>query len=199
MISKKNRLAGFVADSYFASAQILLTTLNDYVVDNKSLDGLINSPHHLLYPAIFNFKNGTELWLKNLQLIIIGESDKNSHDLLRLIRSLNDAILATSHKNKDVILSKLQIIKERVLAYHNGSYLGADGKKPDTKNEAERYPEAKKDNVYCPVDYLSFQAADHEKVKNITIKTIKDVELIKQEIMSVFFNFIDNKDSKLNI
>ncbi|MEI7620621.1 MAG: hypothetical protein WCJ57_03585, partial [Candidatus Falkowbacteria bacterium] len=61
MPTKKNKLPGFVADSYFDSSKIILNQLIPYINKNQPLKDVV-SPYHLLYPAIFNFKNGIELW-----------------------------------------------------------------------------------------------------------------------------------------
>ena len=178
-MTKKHRLPGFVADSYLSSAYILANQLLLYIDENKPLDYLI-SPHHLIYPLVFNFKNGIELWLKNLQTIYLGDSTKTSHDLVDLVDSLILEVDKNNGKNKKLALEYLHRIKEIILPYYDGSYLGAGGSMPDRKNESERYPESKSPNVYCPADLLSFRIEDHKKVRGICLGIKENIEHLKK-------------------
>jgi hypothetical protein len=187
---KKHRLPGFVADSYLDSSKIILNQLSQYINENQSLED-VTSPYHLIYPAIFNFKNGIELWLKNLQQNIIGKADTTTHNPVVLIDSLIITIFTGDAKNKELILGYLKSARKLLMPYYDGSYLGISGKTPDRNNEAERFPEAKFPDVYCPVDSLSFQKEDKIKVNSIVTKSLKDINDFKKEVMSIFFAFND--------
>ena len=182
---KKRRLPGFVADSYLATAKILLERLIEYIEKNKPIEEG-SSPHHLLYPAIFCFKHGAELWLKNIQLIVNKKPNDKTHDIIELTKFLAGEISIGETKNRLQAVNHLKIIMEIMFPYYTGSYLGADNKKPDINNEAERFPQSKNLEVYCPADYLSFKVEDNNRVKKIAAQTLNDIKSFKEQIMDLF-------------
>jgi len=171
---------GYIAYAYFYSAMLISKQIDSWLSD-EPLDCDDVSPHHLLYPMVFSFKNGMELILKKMQKNLWGCYDNNTHNFLTLINRLTKYNFDS--KNRKSILGALESIKNIFMPYYTGTYLGANGQEPDINNEAERFPEAKHENVYCPNDTLTFQVNDNKKIEEINSKFQEDMKQIKENLM----------------
>jgi hypothetical protein len=108
--------------------------------------------HELLYPIVFNFKQGLEIYIKGLGAIDAHGEYTFSHDLKLLIDENVKKVRGTKSES---IWNKLKTdIWPTCRKYYYGTYITSnpDENHPDTKNEAERYPEAGNKNCYSTPD-----------------------------------------------
>jgi HEPN domain-containing protein len=105
------------------------------------------SPHanyELIFPIVYNFKHGIELYLKGLGNYKFGVY-KQSHDLKELFDFI---INKDKEKGKNNFKNLYDLTWIVIKKYYYGTYMPSvkDKNFSDKKNEAERYPEYK--NAY---------------------------------------------------
>ena len=127
-----------ISQSYFQcalmNARILKEKLRNFAITESSpLDFCLKKIYgdypqehaYLIFPIIFNFKHGIEIYLKSIIGIKNSEFDKN-HNLLDLLETAN----IRDEKSKCIIRK-----------YAFGHLLLSRNDKCDIKNEFERYPQ----------------------------------------------------------
>lgn len=135
-------------DAYIATALHLCQQINlngdseNIVMDSSFFRGLTRSSHpnyELIFPIIFNLKHGIELYLKGLGCI-----DHHSYRTIHDFHELFDFIIGEASVKNAAHLKKMKdetwgTIKK----YYYGTYIPSNTieSKPDTMNDAERYPE----------------------------------------------------------
>jgi HEPN domain-containing protein len=142
-----------------------------------------HSSYEFLYPIIFNFKHGLELYIKGLGAVDShGEYDGN-HDLRKLLEeNVKKSIGTPTSQIWDTLKNN---IWDTVSKYYYGTYLDNvdSNAHPDTKNEAERYPEQTNRTCYKIEDIYKF--VDNEFILNVKsdINTVKSfLEQAKRDI-----------------
>ncbi len=127
-----------ISQSYFQcalmGARILNKRLNKFAITEGSPSEYClkeiygdyrQEPAFLIFPILFNFKHGIEIYLKSIIGIVNSEFPKN-HDLLNLL---------------DRASIKDEKIKNVIRKYAFGYLLLPMNKKCDTENQFERYPQ----------------------------------------------------------
>jgi len=102
-----------------------------------------HSNYELIWPIIFNFKQGIELWLKGLGNINIHSQYGASHDL-KVLFELVIIEAKNKHKNNyNILLDLRNATWSTIEKYYYGTYdpERKDKKHPDRLNEKERFPE----------------------------------------------------------
>lgn len=173
-----------ISQSYFQcalmNARVLKEKLSNYSVSEDSpLDfclkkiygDYLQSYEYLIFPIIFNFKHGIEIYLKAIAGIKNNEFNKE-HNLLSLWREIEE----TDEKIKCIIRK-----------YAFGHLFLPVNSILDKENEFERYPQG------SPYDNLDFfLGVDGKRKETVTqakiIELIEDMEFLYKEIRKVANN-----------
>lgn len=128
--------------------------------------------YELVYPIIYNFKHGIELYLKGLSNIDFGKY-KGVHDIKIIFEFLKDHAKDKGNPNHSAIRDLYNSCWPVIEKYYYGTYIPGRKSKnsPDKYNEAERYPEKKlgqkKGRLYKIKDVHSWaKEAFFDKVEN---------------------------------
>ena len=113
-------------------------------------------PEYLIFPIIFNFKHGIEIYLKAIAGIKNSEFDKN-HNLLSLMRVIED-----------------EEVKSLITKYAFSRLLLPNNNLEDSENQFERYPQNN------PYDGLEFFLSIDEK--GVIDELIKDIEFLHKKL-----------------
>lgn len=152
-----------------------------------------HSNYELIWPIIFNFKQGIELWLKGLSNINIHSKYGSSHDLKVLFefiiteakkqkKKAKSKEAKNKHKqNYDTLLDLCSTTWPIIERYYYGTYdpKRSDKKHPDKQNERERFPERLKQKksgggayqVREPYEWVNYQ---------VISKIISDIQAIEK-------------------
>jgi hypothetical protein len=180
---------------YFLSAKILCDNLIKEIKREEFGSGdfyeqyLYRNPvEYLIYPIIYNFKHGIELYLKAIGNICDGAYDIN-HDLIDLLNTLISKIAKRKQTTKrDKTLQNLNNkVRTIIEKYYFGLYVPAIKHKtcPDKSNMAERYPE-NKNNIYKIPDLFKFTNNKKEVECWVTEKLLNEIKEDIEEIYSIF-------------
>lgn len=121
----------------------------------------LQSPEYLIFPILFDFKHGMEIYLKSM----IGITDSSFSEGHNLIDFLNKANIEDEK------------IKNIIKKYAFSNLFLPDNKVCDTENEFERYPQCKKKrNPYYDLEIES--NITQEKIGEL----IKDIEFLMPEL-----------------
>lgn len=140
--------------------------------------------YEYIIPAIFNFKQGIELYIKALGVINFNEY-REKHDFIELFTILSDQY--KSDEEKTIFVKKLYeetwLIIEK---YYYGRYIPKckDNIIPDKFNEAERYPENNKSYIIPDC----FTWVTEEKVVEIE----KDIIFLKEKFEQAKRNVLED-------
>lgn len=148
---------------------------------------------NLIFPIIFNFKHGIELYIKGIGNFW-DEGKEYNHNLEELLRRLKGKILQKGVKRKEKIL---KIIDDEIFPlvskYFYGQYfLGEDSvSNPDLQNEAERYhiPGPRNPNCY-KIPYIVYpEEVNSESPFKYLIIDQESIKNIRKDIKRIFFIF----------
>lgn len=179
--SDKNKHYDWVTwpQSYFVAALLLADTLpkTEYEIENENVFEKFgfksaHSHDHLIWPIIFNFKQGIELWLKALGNIDHGKY-LQGHDLKAIFGFI---IETASPQNKGLIEKLERETWPTIDKYYSGQYVPYTKKGgPDTSNEVERFPERlrNKDTYQPPESY--------EWANKAISGIIKDIKFLEEK------------------
>lgn len=165
-----------IAQSYFQNALITARILNEKLSEffisshiSSHIKGIygdyMQSPEYLIYPILFNFKHGIEIYLKALIGMQNYKFPKN-HNLISLMKEA---------KIKD---KKTKIIIKK---YAFANLFLPRNKKKDKKNEFERYPQG------TPYDKSPF-------IYHINKTTGKTLKPPKYKKFNNYLKWIDRND-----
>lgn len=171
-------------DSFLA---IALLGCNSYPGIFKELGFRSHHPDtEFIYPIIFNFKQGIELYIKGLGIIDYHEEYEGKHDIKFLIeKNIEKAKGTKSEKTWNQLNRDIWPVVKK---YYFGTYIppNIDENHPDIQNEAERYPEAKNNQCYkipAAFEWMSQQIL--KMVKDDILITKKFLEQAKRDIMNI--------------
>ena len=157
-------------DTYLAMA---LLGCNNYTGIFKKLRLRSTHPdYEFIYPIVFNFKQGIELYIKGLGIIDEHGEYDGMHDIKYLIDS---NITKAKGTGSEIIWNQFKDdIWSIIKRYYYGTYIPSimDENHPDKQNEAERYPETRKENCYKIPEIYDWV-------------TLKVIEEIKDDIETV--------------
>jgi len=152
----------------------------DSIYGNYSQDS-----KYLIFPIIFNFKHGIELYLKSISGI-----DKSEfiygHDLKKLLEKIKE--------NKKIKISKE--LESTIKKYYYSKLL-LKNKEPDEKNQFERYPQ---DSPYDKIDFSEIKFIKF-KDNNVIVKEnkidilIKDIIIVNEKLRNLSIEICENKKS----
>lgn len=176
-------------DAYLATALLLCKKIpRSFPGDNIVCGSVICSElgfesHHpdyeFIYPIVYNFKHGVELYLKGLGCCS-HEEYSEIHDLQELFDYIIGS--AKTEKNQELFQKLKNDVWPTIKKYYFGTYIphiNTEGK-PDKSNEAERYPETK--SSYDPKDAYLW-------VKNSVLDQLeKDIGVTEKKFAEVLRN-----------
>ena len=123
--------------------------------------------YELIWPIIFNFKQGIELWLKGLGNINIHNHYRASHDLKVLFDFIVKEAKNKNQNNYNILNDLRNTTWPIIERYYYGTYdpKRSDKKHPDKQNEKERFPERLKQKksgggayqVREPYEWVNYQ------------------------------------------
>ncbi len=173
-------------DTYLATALLLCKKIpRSLPYDNVVCESVICSElafesshpdYEFIYSIVYNFKHGIELYLKGL-----GCCSHEEYSVIHDLRELFDNLIGNARTKKNQLL--FQGLKEdtwpTIKKYYFGTYIPhieTEGR-PDTLNEAERYPET--EFAYDPKDPYLW-------VKNNVIDQLEvDIKLVEIKFAKV--------------
>ncbi|MDA2922013.1 hypothetical protein MYX07_01965 [Patescibacteria group bacterium AH-259-L07] len=196
-----------ISQSYFQcaliSARILNEKLSEFAISVDSPIGdcikriygnYRQSPEYLIFPILFNFKHGIEIYLKSILGIQDAEFPKN-HNLLDLLSKTN---IKGNNKIK---------IKGIIEKYAFGRLLLPQNNKCDTENQFERYPQG---NPYDNLELFSTIPdsgdGNNTRIMPVSIvsqekidELINDIEFLYENIRKISSGIIKKELEKTGI